>query len=77
VTMPTTMVRKDKLEQVARKIEEKANQLDRLPLSAALKIIESEGIGDATSVLENLGYKVVWHGIDVEKAEVTKAENAK
>ena len=77
VTMPTTMVRKDKLEQVARKIKEKANQLDRLPLSAALKIIESEGIGDATSVLENLGYKVVWHGIDVEKAEVTKAENTK
>jgi predicted nuclease of restriction endonuclease-like RecB superfamily len=77
VIMPTTMVRKDKLEQVARKIEEKANQPDRLPLSAVLKIVEAEGIGDATSVLENLGYKVVWHGIDVEKAEVTKAENTK
>jgi hypothetical protein len=77
VIMPTTMVRKDKLEQVAGKIEEKANQPDRLPLSAALKIIEAEGIGDATSVLENLGYKVVWHGIDVEKAEVTKAQSTK
>lgn len=77
VIMPTTMVRKDKLGQVAGKIEEKANQSDHLPLSAALRIIEAAGIGDATSVLENLGYKVVWHGIDVEKAEVTKTENIK
>ena len=77
VIMPTIMVRKDKLEQVARKIEERANQADRLPLSAALKTIEAEGISDATSVLENLRYKVIWHGINVEKAEVTKAENAK
>ena len=77
VIMPTAMVRKDKLEQVAGKIEEKANQSDRLPLSAALKMIEAEGIDDATSVLETLGYKVVWHGINVEKAEVTKAENTK
>lgn len=77
VTMPTTMVRKDKLEQVARKIEEKAKQTDRLPLSVTLKLIEAEGISDATTVLEHLGYKIVWRGIDVEKAEVAKAENAK
>lgn len=77
VIMPTAMVRKDKLEQVARKIEEKANQSDPLPLSVVLRTIEAEGVGDATSILETLGYKVVWHGINVEKAEVAKAENAK
>jgi hypothetical protein len=77
VIMPTAMVRKDKLEQVARKLEEKANQSDPLSLSVVLKTIEAEGVGDATSILETLGYKVVWHGINVEKAEVTKVENTK
>jgi hypothetical protein len=75
VIMPTTMVRKDKLEQIAGKIEEKANQSGCLPLSAALEVVEAEDIEDATSVLETLGYKVVWHGISMEKAEVTKVEN--
>lgn len=77
VTMSTIMVRKDKLEQVARKIEEKANRPDRLPLTDALKIVEAEGIGDAANALEHLGYKIVWRGIDVEKAEVTKAKKVK
>jgi len=27
-----------------------------------------------TSVLEALGYKIVWHGIDAEKAEVIKPQ---
>ena len=74
VIMPTTMVRKDTLERVAEKIEEKADRSGCLPLSAALKVVEDEGIEDATSVLETLGYKIVWHGINVEKAEATKVE---
>jgi len=75
VIIPTTMVRRDKLEQIAGKIAEKASQSGFLPLSAALEVVEAEGIEDATSVLETLGYKVVWHGISMEKAEVTRVEN--
>jgi hypothetical protein len=29
-------------------------------------------VRDATRALEALGYKVVWHGINIEKAEIVK-----
>ena len=71
--MPNELVRKDVLEQIQKRIEERTSQRGQLCLSEAVSTIEAEGVKDATSALEALGYKVVWHGINSEKAEVTKA----
>jgi predicted nuclease of restriction endonuclease-like RecB superfamily len=71
--MPNEVVRKDVLKQIQRRIEEQMSQEGQLCLSEAVTSIEAEGVGDATSALEALGYKVVWHGINSEKAEVVKA----
>jgi hypothetical protein len=70
--MSNGLVRKDKLEQIREKIEEQMARTGRLPLPDAIRIIETEGVSDATKSLETLGYKIVWRGINAEKAEVTK-----
>jgi hypothetical protein len=68
-------VKKDKLEQIGKKLEEKMNQSGRLPLSESIKIAETEGVEDAASAMEALGYRIVWHGISTEEAEVIRAKN--
>jgi len=70
--MSDGLVRRDKLEQIRRKIEEQLNPTGRLPLPDAIRIVESEGVADAAKSLETLGYKINWHGINAEKAEVAK-----
>jgi hypothetical protein len=70
--MPNEAVRKDVLEQIQKKIEEQISQKGQPSFSEVIKAIETEGVKDATSALETLGYKVVWHGISSEKAEVIK-----
>jgi hypothetical protein len=67
----TSLVSKEKIENANMKIIEKLGQTGRLPLTEAAKIIETEGIPDTTSILQNLGYKITWHGISPEKAEIT------
>jgi predicted nuclease of restriction endonuclease-like RecB superfamily len=68
----TSLVSKEKIENANMKIIEKLGQTGRLPLTEAAKIIETEGIPDTTSILQNLGYKITWHGISPEKAEITR-----
>jgi hypothetical protein len=70
--MPNGLVRKDKLEQIRKKIEEQLSLKGRLHLSDAIGIIEREGVLDAAKSLETFGYKIIWHGINAEKAEITK-----
>ena len=70
--MPNGLVRKDKLEQIRKRIEEQLGPTGRLHLSDAIRIIETEGVSDVTKSLETFGYKIIWHGINPEKAEVTK-----
>jgi len=71
--MSNELVRKDVFEQVRKKIEEQISQKGQLWLSEAIRTVEEEGVKDVTSVLKTLGYKVVWHGINSEKAEIVKA----
>ena len=73
--MPNSLVRKDKLEQIGRKIEEQIGRTGRLPLMQVVETIRTEGVEDATSTVEALGYKIAWHGISPERAEVFKPEN--
>jgi hypothetical protein len=72
IVMPSSLVRKDKLEQIKERIEKQMKPTGRLALPDAIRIIESEGVADATKSLETLGYKIVWRGINAEKAEITK-----
>jgi predicted nuclease of restriction endonuclease-like RecB superfamily len=72
MVMSNEAVRKDVLEQIQKRIYEQITQKGQLCLSEAIRTIEAEGVRDATKALEALGYKVVWHGIDSEKAEIVK-----
>lgn len=72
VVLSNELVGKDRLEQIRSTIEEQMSQKGRLSLSEAAETIESEGVEDATGVLEALGYKINWHGISAEQAEVVK-----
>jgi hypothetical protein len=73
--LPNGIVKKDKLEEIGKKLEEQINRSGRLPLSESIKIAETEGVEDAASAMEALGYRIVWHGISTEKAEVIKPKN--
>jgi predicted nuclease of restriction endonuclease-like RecB superfamily len=70
--MPNEAVRKDVLEQIQKRIEEQLSQKGQLCLSEAIRTVEIEGVKDATIALEILGYRIAWHGISSEKAELLK-----
>jgi hypothetical protein len=73
VVMSDKMVKKDRLEEIGRTIDEQIRQKGRISLSEAAETIETQGLEDATSVLQALGYKINWRGISVKNAEVVKA----
>lgn len=70
VSLPNSLVRKEKIRQIDEKIQEIMRKRDKMSFSETLKIIEDEKIKDASSLIEFLGYKIVWHGINNENAEV-------
>lgn len=72
VAMPNILVSKKKLRQIDIVIEECLKQLGKLTLSRATRVIEAEGISDASCALTQLGYKITWHGINSEQAEIYK-----
>jgi uncharacterized protein len=72
VAMPNILVSKEKLNQIGNRIEEYLKQSGKLSLSEATRIIEAEGISDASYALTQLGYKITWHGINSEQAMVSK-----
>jgi predicted nuclease of restriction endonuclease-like RecB superfamily len=71
--MSNEVVRKDVLELIQRRIGEQMGHRGRLCFSEAVRAIESEGVKDVNNTLATLGYKVVWHGISSDEAEVVKA----
>jgi hypothetical protein len=72
--LPNLLVKKEKLKQIRKKLEEQINHTGKLPLPQAVKTIETEGAKDASIILKSLGYKIEWHGISPETAKVTKPE---
>jgi len=72
IVMSDKMVRKDRLEQIGRTIDEQIKQKGRISLFEAAETIETQGVEDATSVLQALGYRINWRGISAENAEVVK-----
>jgi len=75
VVLPNSLVKKDKLREIGKTLEKQISQTSRLPLPQAAKIIEKEGVEDTSNVLKALGYKIMWRGINPEKAEVIKPES--
>ncbi len=76
VLLANSIVQEDKLQKIKEKIQKQTKQDSHLLLPQAIKIIEEEGVRDSSSALDILGFKVVWHGISAEKAEVlTKIPN--
>lgn len=74
IAMPNSIMSKNKLAQLNRILEERLIKSGKLMLSEAIEVIETEGVSDASCVLTQLGYKITWHGINSEKAEVCKSK---
>lgn len=75
IVLPNNLVKKEKLEEIGRKLEQVINGREKVSLSEVTKIIENEGIQDTTNVLKSLGYKIKWQGISPQTAEVSKLYN--
>jgi predicted nuclease of restriction endonuclease-like RecB superfamily len=71
--LPEGLIRKDRLQVVKQKLDQKLEQNGRLALAEAAEIAQTEGI-EITSALQTLGYKVIWHGLNAENAEVSNKE---
>jgi len=74
VVLPDSLVRKDKISQIRKQLDREIAKTGKLPLTEAMEIAEKEGL-DLTSAIETLGYKIVWHGINAEKAVIIKPKN--
>ncbi len=70
VPMPNSLVSKEKLQQISCALKEVLKQSGKLTLSQATQVIEAEGISDASCALNYFGYKIKWHGINSEQAEI-------
>ena len=69
--LPDSLIRKDKLEQLRKKLDQQITKNGKLFLTEATKIAQTEQV-DLTSAIQALGYKVIWHGINAENAEIVK-----
>jgi predicted nuclease of restriction endonuclease-like RecB superfamily len=71
IVLPDSLIRKDKLEQLRNKLDKQIAKTGKLSLSQAVKIAQAERV-DVTSAMRTLGYKIIWHGINAENAEIVK-----
>ena len=65
------LLKKEKAEQIKQKIDKKMKPKKILPLGIVIALLAEEGI-DTTSIINSIGYKIIWHGLDLKKAEVVK-----
>lgn len=69
------LVSRKKLQQISNALNNTWKQLGKLTLNQASTIIEAEGVADITNILDCLSYKIKWHGINSEQAEVIPPKN--
>jgi predicted nuclease of restriction endonuclease-like RecB superfamily len=74
VALPDSLIRKDKINQIRKQLDLEIAKKGTLPLIKAIEIAQKEGV-ELTSAIETLGYKIVWYGIDAEKAVIIKLKN--
>ena len=63
------LLKKEKAEHIKRQINKKMQLKKKLPLTTVIKLLTEEGINEI-SLINSLGYKIMWHGLDQKKAEV-------
>ena len=73
VLLPNSLIRKDKLEKLKKKLDRQIAKTGRIALNKATQIAQKEQV-DLTSAISTLGYRIIWHGINTENAEIVKAE---
>jgi len=71
IILPDSLIRKDTLEQLKKKLDQKIAEKGKLSLTEAEKIAQTEQV-NLTAAISTLGYKVIWHGINTENAEIVK-----
>lgn len=64
------LISKEKLQQISNALNNALKQSEKLTLTQATTIIEAEGTSDITNILQHLHYKIKWHGINSEQAEI-------
>ncbi len=72
--LPDSLIRNDKLQQIRKKLDQQLVSTGKLLLTEAAKIAQTEQV-DLTPALKTLGYKIIWHGINIENAEIIKPQN--
>jgi predicted nuclease of restriction endonuclease-like RecB superfamily len=65
------LIRKEKVKQIKQKIDKKMKTKQKISLPVVTALLAEEGI-DSTSVINSVGYKIIWRGLDLERAEVVK-----
>jgi len=73
IVLPDSLIRKDKLEQLKRKLDQKIAEKGKLSLAEASEIAQTEQV-DLTAAISTLGYKIIWRGINTENAEIVKLQ---
>ncbi len=73
VLLPNSLIRKDRLEKLKKKLDRQIAKTGKISLIEATRIAQAEQV-DLTSAISTLGYKIIWRGINTENAEIVKAE---
>jgi predicted nuclease of restriction endonuclease-like RecB superfamily len=71
VNLGELLIKRTKLEEIHKILENRFEQ-GELNLREALEIIEDTGGKGSTRILDALGYKVVWQGIDAKSAKILR-----
>jgi predicted nuclease of restriction endonuclease-like RecB superfamily len=71
IVLPDSLIRIDKLKQLKEKLEQQIAEKGKLSLTEAEKIAQKEQV-NLTAAISTLGFKVIWHGINTENAEIVK-----
>ena len=74
VALPNCLIRKEKLAQISKQLENHLPSSGKMPLLEAIQLIESQGVTDTTNVLTMLNYKIIWHGISTQQAQIIKSK---
>jgi predicted nuclease of restriction endonuclease-like RecB superfamily len=68
------LIRKDKVDHIKKKIDQMMENSKKLSLTAVTKIVNQEGV-DSTSIINSFGYKIIWHGLDINNAEIVPVDD--
>ena len=71
LSLPNILIKQSKLKEIQEALEEQ-EAIRELDLLEASKVIENLGGAKPTEILEILGYKIKWRGLDPGKAKITK-----